>query len=338
MNCLKALIFPALGVALTSACEPANRTPVPEPSGTPQIEDSRSERPDVKDVTNPVPASGGALPEKMDCVREAGGLLIAAHRGGPAPDYPENAIETLQHGYDAGIRVFEIDVAESEDGQLFLMHDRSLGRTTTGSGAVADTTWAKLSKLDLVDNEGRVTGYAIPSLQDTLAWAVSTNAILELDRKETTSFRNIIEAVRAAKATNNVILITYNDDEALQVASLAPEMMMTAGIGGKDHEAKMIDAGLDPEMLIAWTGTERPNPGKWRALAAKGIESAFGTLGRENERLDDIYWADDDPSEYEELVEAGLVLLATDEPYRLVEAKGLVGDAIESANETCLKD
>ena len=38
------------------------------------------------------------LPAYFDCVRENRGLLIAAHRGGPAPGYPENTLETLQHG------------------------------------------------------------------------------------------------------------------------------------------------------------------------------------------------------------------------------------------------
>ena len=275
--------------------------------------------------------SAPGLPDVMDCVREEGGVLIAAHRGGPAPGYPENAVETLQYAYDAGAPVMEIDVAESRDGVLFLMHDRSLTRTTSGEGPVADADWADISKLRLVDNEGRVTQFPPPQLSDALDWAVETGAILELDRKETTSFRNIVEAVRAAGAENNVIMITYNDEEAWQVAELAPDLMMTAGVGNRAHEAKLLEGGVDPEKLIAWTGTNEPSPGKWRGLASKGIESAFGTLGRPGERLDDQYWADGDPSEYESLVESGLVLLATDEPYRLLGEEGLTKAPLSAA-------
>ena len=83
----------------------------------------------------------GPLPEFFDCVRETGGLLIASHRAGPAPGYPENALETLQYATSQGMLIHEIDVAESRDGVLFLLHDRTLGRTTTGDGAVADTDW-----------------------------------------------------------------------------------------------------------------------------------------------------------------------------------------------------
>ena len=66
------------------------------------------------------------LPELFDCIRKERGMLIAAHRGGPAPGFPENALETMQRTLDVSTPVMEIDVAESQDGVLFLMHDLSL--------------------------------------------------------------------------------------------------------------------------------------------------------------------------------------------------------------------
>ena len=326
MICLKSLIIPVLGVGFLMSCTPS--TPTGAGSPTPDESASASETSDVSQTTFDLPAV-------FDCVRENGGLLIATHRGGPAPGYPENAIETLQYAYNEGFRVMEIDVAESRDGTLFLMHDRSLGRTTTGGGAVADTDWSEISRLKLVDDDGKVTSFAAPQLSETLDWAVRTGAILELDRKPTTSFRNIIEAVRDAGAEQNVLMITYNDDEALQVAKLAPDLMMTAGIGNREHEAELLAAGVDETRLVAWTGTDRPNPGKWKGLGRSGIESAFGTLGREGERLDDIYWQDGDPSEFVDLIDGGLTMLATDVPYRLKAAGGEIGEAISVANR-CL--
>jgi len=57
------------------------------------------------------PIKTADLPGFFDCVRESGGVLIASHRAGPAGSFPENALETLQYGFDKGIRVFEIDMA-----------------------------------------------------------------------------------------------------------------------------------------------------------------------------------------------------------------------------------
>lgn len=260
------------------------------------------------------------LPEFFDCVRESNGVLIAAHRGGPAPGYPENALETMQYGFARGIRVFEVDVATSRDGILFLLHDRSLGRTTTGDGPVADTDWSMIRDLNLVDYDGRETDFTPPRLIDVLEWAVQAGAVLELDKKDTSGWRSIIRAVDSANAQNHVILITYSDRDAGLVQSLAPELMLTAGArGGRDVESLEAE-GLDRTKLIAWTGTNEPDPAAWERLQREGVEPAFGTLGRRGERLDDKYWSDGDPSEYLALLEGGVTLLATDEPHRVSEA------------------
>ena len=260
------------------------------------------------------------LPAFFDCVRDSSGMLIASHRAGPALGFPENALQTLDYGFSKGIRVFEIDIATSRDGVLFLMHDRSLGRTTTGNGAVADTDWSVISRLDLVDNDGRRTGFKPPKLSDTLEWAVNAGAILELDKKETTGWRSVISAVRAAGAENNVLLITYSDRDAGIVQELAPEMMLTASARGSRDLGKLEALGVNTDMVVAWTGTRSPDKAAWDRNAREGVESAFGTLGRKSERLDTEYWADGDPSEYRDMIRDGLVMLATDEPYRLADA------------------
>ncbi|MEM7662987.1 MAG: glycerophosphodiester phosphodiesterase family protein [Pseudomonadota bacterium] len=260
------------------------------------------------------------LPGFFDCVRETGGLLIAAHRGGPVTGFPENALETMQHGFDRGIRMFEVDVATSRDGILFLLHDRSLGRTTTGNGAVADTDWTEISQLRLVDNEGRPTDYSPPTLEQILNWAVETGALLELDKKETTGWRSVVRAIESTGAQNNVILITYTDSDAALVQRLAPEIMLTAGARGGRDIAKLENEGVDRHYLIAWTGTREEDPAAWSRLTNENVEAAFGTLGRRGERLDDDYWADGDPSEYVDLAKNGVTLLATDEPLRVADA------------------
>lgn len=263
---------------------------------------------------------GQDLPTVFDCVRDAGGLIIAAHRGGPGPGYPENALETLQRGLEAGLNVFEVDVAESRDGVLFLMHDRTLGRTTTGNGPVVDADWADIAATRLRDRAGTATDFAPPRLTDVLLWAVENDVILELDRKPSTSFRNIVSAVRAAGAQRHVILITYNDNDVGQLARHAPDMMLTASAFGARDIRRLEQLGIERENLIAWTGTSEPDAAAFARLRAAGVEPAFGTLGRPGERLDDIWLADSDASEFEALVEDGLVLLATDAPLDVANA------------------
>ncbi|MEO0466205.1 MAG: glycerophosphodiester phosphodiesterase family protein [Pseudomonadota bacterium] len=257
------------------------------------------------------------LQDYFDCLREEGGVVLAAHRGGPVPGYPENALETLQFNFDAGIVVSEIDIAESRDGVLFLMHDRTLGRTTTAGGPVVDTDWDAIARTRLVDNGGTETRFHPPKLTDVLLWAVETGAIVELDRKSSTSFRNIVSAVRAAGAVNNAILISYNDNDAGEIARLAPDMMLTASARGSRDIARLEDIGVDPENLIAWLGTNEPDAAAARRVLEEGVEPAFGTLGRSGERLDDLWLADGDASEFQDLIDDGHVLIATDRPLEI---------------------
>ncbi len=275
----------------------------------------------VDQVAAPVESASklslGPLPEFFDCVRENGGVLIASHRAGPAPGYPENALETLDYATSQGMLIHEIDVAESRDGVLFLMHDRSLGRTTTGDGAVADTDWETIQTLNLKDNSGAITSFTPPNLSDVLLWAKQSGALVELDKKPTTSFRNIISMVRAAGAEDHVVLITYNDQQAIEVANLAPDLMMTAGVNSREHQEELEAAGVNFDNVVAWMGTRNPNPRAFAAVGGRGVETAFGTLGRPGERLDDQYIADGDLSEFQDLVDGGLTLLATDEPYKV---------------------
>lgn len=265
------------------------------------------------------PPARATLAEVMDRARESGALFVAAHRGGPTAGLPENALETLAHGFAAGVRVFEVDVAESPDGVLYLMHDRSLRRTGGHEGEVAETPWDVVSDLDLRDPGGARTGFHPPRLSAALDWAVETGALLELDRKPTTSFASIVAQVRAAGAEEQVLLITYDDEEAAEVARLAPDLMMTASVRDDAQRARLEEAGVDLTRVVAWMGTRAPDTARIAELGAAGVEAAFGTLGRPGRRLDDAYTEDGDASEYQALVDAGLTLLATDRPYFVVE-------------------
>lgn len=263
---------------------------------------------DASAPMGPVPKT---LAAKFDCIREAHALLVSAHRGGPRGDFPENAVETFQRTLDAATPLLETDVSQSKDGVLFMFHDDALDERSTGKGAVADTTWSEISKLKL-KTYSATTAYSPPSLDSALDWAVKHNAVLELDRKRSTSLEAILAAVKKRQAKENVVLITYTVDQAAEAHKLDPTLMLSVSISSADQIDKLEKAGVKLDHVLAWTGDETPNPELWKALAAKGIESAFGTLGRRGKRLDDQYWKDGDGSEYVDLGRNGLQVVSTD--------------------------
>ena len=276
-------------------------------------------------AATPVPdvARGERLPVWFDCLRERGEAVIGAHRAGPAPGLPENALSTMAATLlRNGNALLEIDVQVSTDGVLFLLHDDTLDRTTEAMGTVTVRTWAELRGVRLRDNAGVITGARIPSLADALALVRAQGGVAQLDVKRGVDFAAVVTAVRAAQAEDHVIIITYRDDDALAVARLAPELMVSAGVNAPAAAERLIAAGMRRDRLLAWTGTRAPDPALFAALRSAGIEPLFGTLGRPGERLDDRWLADGDASEFEALELDGVVVVATDRGRAVEEALG----------------
>jgi glycerophosphoryl diester phosphodiesterase len=256
------------------------------------------------------PLAPANLPAFFDCLRERGQTVVAAHRGGPAPGFAENSIEAFANTIRQAPALLEIDIAQTRDGVLVLMHDDEVDRTTTGAGRVRDLTLADLQALNLVDEDGRALDAHAPTFADVLIWA-NGRAILELDVKRGVSYEDVVDAVRAAGAEDRVIFITYSDDAAARVHRLAPELMLSITI----DEASDLDAlarrGVDLTRVLAWTGTEEPDSALNVALAERGVEAMFGTLGGRNS-WDERFARTGD--QYADFAETGLALIATDRP------------------------
>jgi glycerophosphoryl diester phosphodiesterase len=94
-----------------------------------------------------------------------------AHRGA-AGTRPELTAVAFERAIEIGVDMIELDVQLTRDGRLVVLHDRELGRTVPGSGAVRDRTLAELQRLDA----GRwfaaeYAGARVPSLDEVLELA-----------------------------------------------------------------------------------------------------------------------------------------------------------------------
>ena len=70
-----------------------------------------------------------------------------AHRGA-GKLAPENTLAAFALGHAHGYRMFECDARLSADGEVFLLHDDRLERTTDGCGEAVAQPWAALARLD----------------------------------------------------------------------------------------------------------------------------------------------------------------------------------------------
>lgn len=218
------------------------------------------------------------LPGFFDCLRREEAMILSAHRGGPVPGFPENALETFAHTLSEVPALLEVDVQKTADGQLVLMHDDTLARTAGSEGEVRSMTRAELSKLTLLDNDGTQTPFRIPTLADTLAWSKG-RTLLALDRKAETTYADLVEAVRQQDAFSRVVFATYSLEDAVLVSQLAPEAMIVTPVEALEDLDTLEAAGVDLAHILSWGGTEVPRPDFYAELAGRGVEAAFAPLG-----------------------------------------------------------
>ncbi|MFC3196325.1 glycerophosphodiester phosphodiesterase family protein [Parapedobacter deserti] len=234
--------------------------------------------------------------------------LISAHRGGPMPGFPENAIETFENSFRYQPLIIECDVRMSKDSVLVLMHDETLDRTTTGSGKIHETDFAALRKMRLKDPEGKATNYRIPTLDEALKWGKG-KVVFTIDVKRGVPYAAVIEAIRRNNAAAYSVVITYSADEAAAVHQLAPNIMISASIRSTDDLLRLGDRNVPDNRLVAFVGTSEASPQLYDRLHGHGILCILGTMGNLDKQA-----ATRGDTVYVGLVERGADILSTDRP------------------------
>lgn len=240
--------------------------------------------------------------------------LISAHRGGPAPGYPENCLETLAHTLSRVPSLMEIDVRMTRDSVLVLMHDERIDRTTTGSGAVDSLALADLRALRLRDNGGAVTDYRIPTLREALAWA-DGRTILKLDVKRTIDPARVVALIEEMDAAAHVIVITYGVESAERYYGLNPDLMLSISLGDMAALDRLRAGRINPAAVLAFVGVSEPEPDLYARLHDAGISTILATIGN----LDRMA-ARRGGQVYRRLVDEGADMLSTDYPDRVYDA------------------
>ncbi len=288
-------------------------------------------------VTDTVTETGGAgwaidpgndLNAFFDCLEDQGAALVAAHRGGPYPGYPENALETMAALMADVPAIMEIDVAASADGVLYLHHDDTLERTTTGRGAADVMPWSEIARLNLEDNEGRETDFAPTRFDDALRWAAG-RTILEIDFKRSTPYEDVVREIKDQDAEDRVILIAYSMASAEKLHELLPGAMISLSLETQSELNRAVAAGIPDDRLLGFTGIDDPRPRLFSILNSRDVEVIFGTLGGADSIDNDIARSGYEAL-YADIAAQGADIIATDRPREAYAALQAAGRAVEA--------
>jgi len=243
--------------------------------------------------------------------------LLSAHRGGPYPGFPENAIETFQNIANKTSVIIECDIVMTRDSILVLMHDKSLERTTTGNGIVSDLNYNEIKDLLLIDNEGNETDFRIPTLDETLKWGKG-KVLFTLDVKRGVPFEKVVAAIEKNNAISFTAIITYNISDAKRVHSLNSNLIISVSARDSGALDQIKKSEIPPQKLLGFVGTREPDPEHYKKLEEMQIKTILGTLGN----LDKSAVAKGDDSVYLNYIKNGAHIIATDRPLEVAEVIG----------------
>lgn len=151
----------------------------------------------------------------------AGFVHVCGHRGHSIAA-PENTIPALEAAAAAGATVCEIDVVLSADGEIVLIHDEILDRTTSGKGRVAALTIAELKRLDAgAWLDARFAGTRLPTLAEALEAArrLELGLLVEIkERQRTEALIDRLAAVLAEQRALDEVLVISFDHPSLRSA------------------------------------------------------------------------------------------------------------------------
>ena len=205
---------------------------------------------------------------------------VSAHRGGSGiTNYPENCIETFDYLHKKGIQIFEIDVSETKDQHLVLMHDNSLQRTSTGRQDVNQINLNQIKEYFLVDDFGQQTSYKIPTFAEALNWGKDKPIYFMVDIKKGVDYAAIVSTINQANMQNKVVLVTYTVGQAKKLNRIAPNMLLSVSMRNEREFNEMMNSDIPTDKMVAFTGTRRNDKSLFDKIHEKDILVIFGTLG-----------------------------------------------------------
>jgi glycerophosphoryl diester phosphodiesterase len=235
---------------------------------------------------------------------------IFAHRGFSAI-YPENTMKAFIEAEKAGADGLEVDVQLTRDGEVVVIHDEKVDRTTTGTGFVKDLTFKELRKFDAsYKNKRLLRREPIPSFIELLEWLSQNNLICNVELKNgifpyTGMEEKVISLIRQYNLEDRIIISSFNHYSIVYSYRLAPEIetapLYSEGIYMPWVYAQSIKAkGIHPKLIAA------PNEIILNAME-NGIAVRPYTVNKEKDM--------------QRLFEIGCTAFITDDPVKALEIK-----------------
>lgn len=245
-----------------------------------------------------------------------------AHRGG-AGLWPENTLYAFGRAVALGVDVLEMDMHATADGELVIIHDASVGRTTNGAGRVNELTLAQLKRLDAAyrwTTDGgrsfplRGRGVVVPTLREVFAAFPRARFNIDIKQVRPSVVRPFCRVIREHAVGERVTVASFSSEVLEEFRRECPEVATSAGPSDLGALlAGIYDGRANGSEVVAARVVQVPEYAIGRRLLTREFVEAAHRRG-----LEVHAWTINDETAMRRLLDAGVDGIITDFPDRLL--------------------
>lgn len=250
---------------------------------------------------------------------------IFGHRGASGLA-PENTLPSFAVAAALGVHYLELDVHGTSDGEIVVLHDEDIDRTTDGSGPVRDFNYSRLRAFDagyrFEPSPGyfpyRGQGVCIPTLDEVLRGFANLRFNIEIKQQEPAIVDDVVSALRRCRVVERTLLAAAEDDIMRGIRrSVGGEVATGSSIGDVSEFFQHLDAGSVRSYSPPGVALQIPTRAGARELVTAESVAAAHDIG-----IEVHVWTVNDLPEMERLLDLGVDGIMSDFPGLALKAAG----------------
>lgn len=180
---------------------------------------------------------------------------VIAHKGASGTA-PENTLVAFKKAIDLGVDMIEIDVRHTKDGEIVVIHDETLDRTTNGRGLVHDYTLAEIKELDAGSwFDPAFRNEKVPTLKEALDLINgSCKVLIEIKHMDHPHYHDfaekLIDVIREEKNGYEWIILQSYETDYLEAAHEYDDHVQTKKIMIGEDSAPLIQFYIETKMHL----------------------------------------------------------------------------------------
>jgi glycerophosphoryl diester phosphodiesterase len=251
--------------------------------------------------------------------------LVIAHQGGDGV-WPGDTMYAFQNAVEIGADVLEMDAHITKDGQIVLMHDEKVDRTTDGTGLIEDLTLPELKQLDAAyqwsNDEGKTfpyrgQGIQVPTLEELFQKFPQMRYVIEIKLTRNPIDKPLCGLIRKYDMQDKVVIASFHDEAMQNFRKTCPQVATSASRGEVTKFVLLGKVFLSGLVTPQYQSIQPPYDPEVSMNISIMTKRFIHEAHAKNVAVEP--WTVDDPQRMRQYIEWGVDGIMTDRPDLMIE-------------------